>query len=105
MIRAAARPPGPPAISLPFPPVAGASAPWLGPSLARWLAQIGVAFDRRMTDRYIAARIDRLAVTVYPTALPDRLELIAQLIVWMFVYDDQFDVGILRRASWLPVPA
>ncbi|GAA0228585.1 terpene synthase family protein [Cryptosporangium japonicum] len=80
-----------PVLHVPFPALMNPHAAALGPQLQGWLLRSGLATPE-LSRQFERARFDLLVASLYPTAEPDELRTMAELVAWMFVYDDHFDV-------------
>lgn len=59
----------------------------------RWAAQHGLLPDAAATERLHAVGVGLLAARAYPDAEPEMLELIAEVMAWIFVQDDLYDTA------------
>jgi hypothetical protein len=82
-----------PSLVLPFVASCNPHEHRLGAHLRRWVE--GWTGDPGAAVQVGASRFHELVARVYPHAGPRRLEAIAELITWMFLFDDHFDVGRL----------
>lgn len=86
-----------PELHLPFPAARNPHAGQLGPYLTQWVTEFRLIEEPQAGGWFAAARYDELLALVYPLANAADLELIAELIIWMYLFDDQFDVERLGR--------
>lgn len=86
-----------PVLRAPFPARVNVHAAGLQEHLLRWLARSGLATPGTVRQ-FRHARFDLLVAALYPTAGPAELHTLAELVAWMFVYDDHFDVHRLGRS-------
>ncbi|MFG3259766.1 hypothetical protein [Streptomyces sp. NPDC048172] len=86
-----------PVLRLPFPAARNPYALRLGSHLVQWVTEFGLFEDTAAVERFAAVRYEDLLAAVYPTANAEDLELISELIIWMYLFDDQFDIGCHGR--------
>jgi hypothetical protein len=82
-----------PSLSLPFAASCNPYAHRLGPHLRRRVEEW--TGEPEAGEQVVAARFHELVARGYPRARPRSLEVIGELIIWMFLFDDHFDVGRL----------
>ncbi len=56
-----------------------------------WSARMGLVPDARALTKIKKIAIDEIAARTYPSAEPELLQLFADMLVWFFVADDQYD--------------
>lgn len=80
-----------PVLRVPFPARINPHSTTLGARLRHWLQRSGLATPE-LNRQFERARFDLLVASLYPAAGAEELRTLAELVAWMFVYDDHFDV-------------
>jgi hypothetical protein len=78
---------------LPFPSRINPATPELERHLEHQAASLKL-FDAQSLARWRRAGFHRLAGRMYPHATPSRLAAISEVVLWLFIVDDQFDPGM-----------
>ncbi len=60
---------------------------------AHWVTRHGLLRDATAAARFGGVGVGRLAAMAYPDASPERLELIAEVMAWVFIQDDVYDTA------------
>jgi len=60
---------------------------------SRWVQHHGLFRDRAAADRFDEVGIGMLVALAYPDATPELLELCAQMLAWVFIEDDRYDLA------------
>lgn len=60
---------------------------------AAWVSQQGLLHEPQVAARFRAVGVGLLAAMAYPDANPRMLELIAQVMAWIFIQDDLYDTA------------
>lgn len=63
--------------------------------LEQWIQEFGLITDTKTLNNFIAAKFGYLAAYTYPNAAPAELQVIADLLGWLFVMDDQCDENVI----------
>ena len=63
-----------------------------------WSARMCLVPDAKALKKISKIGVDDIAARTYPTADPEWLQLCADMLVWFFVTDDQYDERLLARA-------
>lgn len=64
-----------------------------------WATSFGLLDDAAIAVRFHGVSVGRLAGLTHPRTSPTRLELIAQVMAWIFLEDDDFDEGGEERRA------
>lgn len=59
----------------------------------RWVSRHGMLRDSTTAARFRSVGVGKLAAMAYPDAAPRLLELIAQVMAWIFIQDDVYDTA------------
>ncbi|MBE3559283.1 MAG: hypothetical protein IMW89_08665 [Ktedonobacteraceae bacterium] len=86
-----------PAIYCPFPSRISPHAEILHEHSLAWATRFHLVQREAAMRRFLASRFARLTARVYPTAGLEELQLLNDWLVWLFMFDDQFDDGLLGR--------
>ncbi len=65
----------------------------------RWVVKHGLLYDETIAARYRGVSVGLLAGMTHPSVEPALLELIAQVMAWIFIEDDHYDAGSARSSS------
>ncbi len=64
-----------------------------------WVIRHGLLRDDTIAARYRGVSVGLLAGMTHPTAAPELLELVAQVMAWIFIEDDHYDAAVERASS------
>ncbi|GAA2083798.1 hypothetical protein GCM10009801_44480 [Streptomyces albiaxialis] len=87
-----------PDIACPFPFSVNPHAERARAHLRHWTHETGLIRGERARRRFEHADFGWFAALVYPTAPPERLDLLADWFAWLFLVDDQLDDGSFGRS-------
>ncbi|RAY13162.1 hypothetical protein DPM19_21985 [Actinomadura craniellae] len=71
----------------------------IGERVEAWARDQGLVLGDRDTSPLARGRFDRLAVRLFPESAPERVELVARWLVWVFAFDDALDDGPLGGSA------
>lgn len=84
-------------LSYPWPARCNPAAERVEVAAAAWVARHGLLRDPATASRYRAVQVGLLSAMAYPDAPPKLLELIAQVMAWIFIQDDVYDTAPARE--------
>lgn len=61
----------------------------------QWATRMGLAPDAKALKKISKIQVDDIAARTYPTANPELLQILADMLAWFFVSDDQYDERVL----------
>jgi len=61
----------------------------------QWATRMGLAPDAKALKKISKIQVDDIAARTYPTASPELLQILADMLAWFFVSDDQYDERVL----------
>src|ERR1700738_3622990 len=86
-----------PTFYCPFPPQVNPLVEAVNTHTFKWVQRFHLVEKEVARRRFVASRFAWLTARVYPTTGFEELALANDLIVWLFMLDDQFDDGLIGR--------
>jgi hypothetical protein len=80
-------------LSYPWPARCNPAAERAEIAAASWVSRHGMLRDPTTAGRFRSVGVGKLAAMAYPDAAPKLLELIAQVMAWIFIQDDVYDTA------------